>query len=64
MPDDKDLLTVTLRVHDSQEKRDPKRFASWAVLKVPRSDFSLSKADFAAKWLIPSLDQIEHFKPR
>jgi hypothetical protein len=61
---DDDLLTLTVRLHDAQEKRNPKLAASWVVRKIPRSDLQLSKADFAAKWLLPSLDELEHFKPR
>jgi len=61
---DNDLLTLTIRLHDPKEKRNPKLSASWCVKQIPRADLQMSKPDFAAKWLTPSLDELEHFKPR
>lgn len=64
MPDENDTLTLTIRLADPKEKKNPKLAASWVVGKVPRSDLSLSPADFAAKHLTPRIPEIEHFKPR
>jgi hypothetical protein len=61
---EKDMLTLTLRLHDPKEKQKPSLCASWVVVQVPREDLQLEPPDFAAKYLLPAVPQLEHFKPR
>ena len=53
-----DMLTLTVRLHDPKEKRDPKKSAVWHVVKIPRAALSLSDADFAANHLLPAVPVI------
>ena len=65
MPDqteEKDTLTLTVRLHDPKEKQDHKLSASWVVISVPRADLAMSAPEFAAKHLLPAVEQLEHFK--
>jgi hypothetical protein len=63
-----DDLTLTIRLHDPKEKASASLSASWHVVKVPREDIQsvktgqMSKVDFATKYLLPSLDALEHTK--
>lgn len=59
---DANTLTLTLRLHDPQEKKNAKLAASWVIVQVPREDLALSPPEFAAKHLIPAVEQLEHFK--
>lgn len=56
-----DTLTLTLRLHDPKEKKNAKLAASWVIVQVPRADLTLSPPEFAAKHLIPAVEQLEHF---
>jgi hypothetical protein len=60
----KDTLTLTLRLYDPKEKRNPKLCASWVIIEVPREDLALQPVDFAAKYLLPAVPQLEHFKAK
>ena len=53
-----DNLTLTIRLHDPKEKTDPRKAAQWAVTKIPREDLKLSPRDFAAKHVLPALEQL------
>lgn len=53
-PDGPDMLTLTVRLHDPKEKRDPKKAAVWHVIKIPRAALSLAEADFATNHLAPA----------
>ena len=53
-----DMLTLTVRLHDPKEKRDPKKSAVWHTVKIPRAALSLSDADFAANHLLPAVPVI------
>lgn len=55
-------LTLTIRLYDPLEKKDHTLAASWAVIKVPREDISLSPADFVAKHVVPHLSQLKQLK--
>ena len=57
-PSGPDMLTLTVRLHDPKEKRDPKKSAVWHVVKIPRAALSLSDADFAANHLLPAVPVI------
>ena len=57
-PSGPDMLTLTVRLHDPKEKRDPKKSAVWHVVKIPRAALSLSEADFAANHLLPAVPVI------
>ena len=59
-----DTLTLTFRLHDPKEKQNEKLAASWVVIKVPREDLALAPVDFAAKYLLPAVSELEHFKPQ
>lgn len=60
--EEKDTLTLTIRLHDPKEKKDEKLSASWVVLQVPREDLQLSKDEFTSKYLAPTLDELAHMK--
>jgi hypothetical protein len=60
MPED--VLTLTLRMHDPDEKQDASLSASWAVVRVPRSDLQLAHADFLAKYVVPALAELKQLK--
>ena len=57
-PSGPDMLTLTVRLHDPKEKRDPKKSAVWHTVKIPRAALSLSDADFAANHLLPAVPVI------
>lgn len=57
MPD-KDTLTLSLRIHDAAERKNPAKSTGWSVLDVPREDFKLSDAEFLAKNIAPLLAAI------
>ena len=57
-PSGPDMLTLTVRLHDPKDKRDPKKSAVWHVVKIPRAALSLSDADFAANHLLPAVPVI------
>ena len=57
-PSGPDMLTLTVRLHDPKEKRDPKKSAVWHMVKIPRAALSLSDADFAANHLLPAVPVI------
>ena len=59
-----DTLTLTIRLHDPKEKNDPALSASWVVIPVDRADLALEPPDFAAKYLLPAVPELEHFKPK
>lgn len=61
---DKDKLTLTIRLYDPAEKENPKLSASWVVIDVPREDLKMQPVDFAAKYLLSAVGQLEHFKPK
>jgi hypothetical protein len=56
--EEKDTLTLTVRLHDPKEKQDAKKSAVWHVVKVPRADLQLPEADFAANHLLPAVSVI------
>jgi hypothetical protein len=56
----KNVLTLSIRLHDPDEDKDPKLAASWATRKIPREDLKLSRADFIAKYITPALDELAH----
>ena len=60
MPDD--TLTLTIRLHDPQEKTDSKKSACWMVVKVDRKDITLAVDAFLAKYVTPNLKQINNLK--
>jgi len=59
---EKDTLTLTLRLHDPKEKQNAALAASWVVIEVDRADLALDPLDFAAKYVLPAVPQLEHFK--
>ena len=59
-----DTLTLTLRLHDPKEKKNAKLAASWVIVAVAREDLALSPPEFAAKYLIPAVEKLEHFKAK
>ena len=54
-------LTLTIRVHDKKEKKDPTMSACWAVIHLDRKSIG-SSAEELAKKLIPLLKQIKNLK--
>lgn len=56
-----DHLTLTLRLHDPKEKKDHQLAASWVTIEVDRADLALAPSDFAAKYLVPRVKELEHF---
>lgn len=63
-PPPPNYLTLTLRLHDPKEKKNAKLAASWHTVQIAREDLALSPADFAAKYLVAAVEQLEHFKPK
>lgn len=60
MPDnEKDTLTLTIRLHDPKEKKDATKSTRWATAEVPREDLKLSDAEFSAKYITPALAKLE-----
>lgn len=57
-----DHLTLTVRLHDPKEKKNAKLSASWHVISIPREDLALTPPEFALKYLIGAVEQLEHFK--
>lgn len=57
-----DTLTLTLRLHDELEAKDPKLSASWAVIKVERADLGISEAAFIEKYVRPALVHLTALK--
>jgi hypothetical protein len=62
-PPGPDRLKLTLRLHDPRERKNAKLVASWVTVEVVREDLKLAPADFAAKYLLDAITQLEHFKP-
>lgn len=60
MPDDS--LTLTIRVHDPQEKLDATMSACWVVVKVDRADVQMQVADFVAKYVSANLQSLKNLK--
>jgi hypothetical protein len=60
MPDD--TLTLTIRLHDPQEKKDATKSACWAVVKVPRTDLAISASEFMQKYIQPNLGSLKQLK--
>ena len=50
-----DELTLTIRVHDPLEKKDPKLSACWVTVKVQRSDIGMPAMAFVEKYITPNL---------
>lgn len=50
-----DELTLTIRVHDPLERKDPKKSACWVVVKVLRGDIGMPAAAFVEKYIAPNL---------
>lgn len=61
-PPGPDRLKLTIRLHDPREKKDAKLSSSWVRIDVPREDMALTPEDFATKYLVPAVPQLEHFK--
>jgi hypothetical protein len=59
-----DHLTLTIRLHDPKEKQNAALAASWVVIQVDRVDMALAPEEFAAKYLLGAVAQLEHFKPK
>lgn len=59
-----DNLVLTVRLHDPKEKKNAKLRASWVNVVVARADLQMQPVDFAAKYLLPAVPQLEHFKPK
>ena len=57
-------LTLTIRLYDPEEKNDANKAASWQTISVERDDLQLSPADFTAKYILPAIPQLEHFKSK
>ncbi len=57
-----DEFTLTLRLHDPLEKKDPAQSACWAVIQVPREDVNLPAAEFIAKHIAPHLTHLKQLK--
>lgn len=57
-----DTLTLTIRLHDPKEKKDPELSASWAVIEVPREDLEIGLADFLEKHVTPHLLKLKQLK--
>ena len=55
-----DSLTLTIRLHDPKEKKDPKKAAQWVTVKVYRGDLSLPKQEFIQKYIAPKLAEIKN----
>jgi len=58
----KDVLTLTLRLHDPDEKRDATKSTSWVVLNLPRADLAMKQDDFLAKYITPNLAQLKQLQ--
>jgi hypothetical protein len=58
-----DRITLTLRLHDSAEKKDAAKSTSWAVVEIPREDLALSKAEFFEKHVAPAMDKLIQLNP-
>lgn len=54
-----DRITLTLRIHDAQEKNDAEKSTSWVTVEVSRDDLKMAKADFIAKYVEPALGQLK-----
>lgn len=52
-------LTLTIRIHDGDEKKDHLKAAEWVVVQVPRESLGMSKADFLQKVIAPALDRFK-----
>ncbi len=59
-----DTLKLTVRLFDPKEKNDAKLSASWASVDVPREDVTMQPVDFAAKHLLPLVEQLEQLKKK
>ena len=57
-----DTLTLTLRLHDAKERKNPALSASWAVIAVPREDLQMNAAEFIAKHIAPHLVKLTQLK--
>lgn len=55
-------LTLTIRLHDPEEKQDHKKAASWVVLSIPREDLDLAHTEFIAKHIVEAIPQLSQFK--
>lgn len=55
-----DELTITVRVHDPLEKKDPSMSACWATAKIPRDN--IGKAAPLAAILMALLKQLKNLK--
>lgn len=62
VPEVKDDLTLTIRLHDPKEKQDPKKSASWVVITVHRADLDLPKNDFIERYVAPALPQLNQLR--
>jgi hypothetical protein len=56
MPEDK--LTLTIRLHDPAEKKDPKKSTAWIVADVPRADLELPLDEFCERYGKPAFQQL------
>jgi hypothetical protein len=59
-----DELTLTIRVHDPKEKRDPSMSACWVTVRIPRVDVqglaALTVDAFLEKYVVPALGGIKN----
>jgi hypothetical protein len=53
-----DTLTLTIRLHDPQEKKVPERSASWVVIKIARADLAMDGVEFMNKYIVPHLGKL------
>lgn len=54
-----DTLTVSVRIHDPQERKNAEKSTRWVILEVPREDLQLSDEDFLAKWIAEAVAHIK-----
>jgi hypothetical protein len=55
-------FTLTIRLFDPLEKKNPAQSACWAVIKVPREDANLPTDEFIAKHIKPHLIYLKQLK--
>ena len=59
-----DDCTLTIRIHDPNEKVDAQKSATWSRVKFPFDDLKLSEDEFIAKHVKPAFAQLFHWKPK
>lgn len=56
------ILTLTMRLHDPDEKKDATKSAAWVTELVPRIDLDLPVDEFVKKYITPNWPKFEVLK--